>query len=544
MKRTNPLIRHCFALLTLISVLWVVPSASAQSQTMAPQNPDSDITRRQLADFDRFLDSHPELSQQLRNDPSLINNEEFVENHADLQQFLQQHPEIREELSQNPNGFMRQEQRFDRREDRRESRGGDQDRIIHDQLASMDQFFDQHNPAISRQLRQDPSLINNEEFLENNPELQQYLQQHPEIRQEFRENPSAFMRQEERFDRGEDRNINIDRRQLASLDRFLDQHPAISRQLQQQPWLIDDQQFLKNNPDLQQYLQQHPEIRAEIQANPNIFMRQEDRFDRREDRNPPRDEDVARRELANMDQFLDQHPEIAEQLRKNPALVDDKNFVKHHPALQEFLKTHNELREELKENPTAFMAQEQRFDRREDFTRDRDLNRNQLANLDRFLDSHPEVAEQLRKKPELVNNKEFVEDHPALQQFLAQHPQVREEFKENPNAFMRQEQRFDRGERSGMRRDRDVTRAELSSFHEFLEGNSQIAGELSKNPSLAKNEEYLENHPALQQYLKTHPRVHEELNENPQSFLQFAQQFGSPQAMPQTKSSKALPNPK
>src|SRR5579864_1998425 len=117
MKRTNPLIRHCFTLLTLICVLWVVPSASAQSQTVAPQNPD--VTRRQLADFDRFLDSRPELSQQLRKDPSLINNEEFVENHADLQQFLQQHPELREEFRENPSGFMQQEQRFDRREDQR-----------------------------------------------------------------------------------------------------------------------------------------------------------------------------------------------------------------------------------------------------------------------------------------------------------------------------------------------------------------------------------------------------------------------------------------
>src|SRR5579864_9055250 len=159
MKRTNPLIRHCFALLTLISVLWVVPSASAQSQTVAPQNPDSDITRRQLADFDRFLDSHPELSQQLLKDPSLINNEEFVENHPDLRQFLQQHPEIREELSQNPNGFMRQEQRFDRREENRE-------------LANMDRFLDNH-PQLAQQLRNNPSLINNEEFVENHPDLQQ-----------------------------------------------------------------------------------------------------------------------------------------------------------------------------------------------------------------------------------------------------------------------------------------------------------------------------------------------------------------------------------
>jgi len=86
-----------------------------------------------------------------------------------------------------------------------------------------------------------------------------------------------------------------------------------------------------------------------------------------------------------------------------------------------------------------------------------------------------------------------------------------------------------------MRRDSDVTRGELSSFHEFLEGHGTVAGELSKQPSLATNQEYLENHPALRDYLQANPKVHEELTENPQSFVKSAQQFESP--------SKAVPKP-
>jgi phage-related protein len=535
MKRPNPLLRHCLALLTFICVLWVVPSASAQSQSTGQQTGDSDITRRQLAAFDRFLDSHPQLSQQIRKDPSLINNEEFVENHADLQQFLQQHPEISQEFRQNPNAFMRQENRFDRREEFGE-------------LARMDQFFDAH-PEVAEQLRKDPSLINNQQFLQNHPELQQFLQQHPEISQEFRQNPNAFMHQENRFDRREDRggDSDITRRELVNMDQFLDQHPQIAQQLRKNPSLINNEEFVENNPDLQQFLQQHPGVREEVRENPNVFMRQEQRFDRQEDRNRDQrgDSDITRRELANMDQFLDQHPEIAEQLRKNPSLVNNQDFVKHHQALQDFLKTHPGAQEELRENPNAFMAQEQRFDQRENFRADRDVNRTELANLDRFLDSHPEIAEQLRKKPALVNDKSFVAHHPALQEFLAQHPGVREESRENPTAFMRQEQQFDRRQDSGSRRDRDVTRGELTSFNEFLEDHRQIAGELSKNPSLAKNEEYLENHPALQQYLKAHPQVHEELRENPQSFLQSAQQLtASSSATSHQEKSKALPNPK
>jgi hypothetical protein len=258
------------------------------------------------------------------------------------------------------------------------------------------------------------------------------------------------------------------------------------------------------------------------------------------------DSDTTRRQLAEFDRFLDSHPEVAEQLRRDPALVNDRTFVKNHPALQEFLEQHPGVREEVRENPNGFMHQEQRFDRRED-SRDRDLTRGELASMDRFLDSHPEIAEQLRKNPSLVKNREFVENHPALEEYLQQHPQVREEVAENPNGFMRQEQRFDRHE--GMHRDHDTTEAELASFGQFLGSHSAVAEQLSKDPSLAKNEEYRENHPELQQYLSAHPRVQEELTENPQAFVKSAQQFSNtkqpPPAPPAAaKAPMAEPKPK
>jgi len=121
---------------------------------------------------------------------------------------------------------------------------------------------------------------------------------------------------------------------------------------------------------------------------------------------------------------------------------------------------------------------------------------------------------------------------------MTEHPGVREEYKENPNAFMHQEERFDRREDSSTtRRDRDVTNAELSSFNEFMGSHDKIADELSKNPSLANNQEYLENHPALRDYLKTHPEVHEELSENPATFIKSAKQFDprTPKAAGQSK---------
>ena len=319
----------------------------------------------------------------------------------------------------------------------------------------------------------------------------------------------------------QDNDSHMSRQQIVGLDQFLDNHPEIAAQLQKNPSLVNNKDFIQDHPDLQHFLQQHPEVREDLSQNPGAVMHQEQRFDRRGDQG---DRDVTRGELSNMDRFMDSHPEIAEELRKDPSRINNKDFIKDHPELKEFLAQHPELREEFRENPQAFMHQEQRFDRNEDM-RDRDVTRGELSNMDRFMDSHPEIAEQLRKDPSRINNKDFIKDHPELKEFLAQHPELREEFKENPNAFMRQEQRFDRREDSNLGRDRDVNGAELASFHEFLQSHSAISKELSKDPSLVKNQEYLDKHPELQTYLQNHPEVREEANEHPQSFLKSAQNF-------------------
>src|SRR5215472_2089366 len=227
MNRQSP-IRHFLlmpALLMLAITLSLGPAASAQ--TPSPQGNDSDVTRGELGSFDRFMDSHPEIAEQLRKDPSLVKNKEFVENHPALGEYMQQHPEVREEISENPDGFMHQEQRFDRREDQGADRRADD--VTGRELGSFDRFMDSH-PEIAEQLRKDPSLVKNKEFVENHPALGEYMQQHPEVREEISENPNGFMHQEQRFDRREDQGADrraddVTGRELGSFDRFMDSHP-------------------------------------------------------------------------------------------------------------------------------------------------------------------------------------------------------------------------------------------------------------------------------------------------------------------------------
>jgi len=173
-----------------------------------------------------------------------------------------------------------------------------------------------------------------------------------------------------------------------------------------------------------------------------------------QDRDADRQRDTDRQDVARFDQFLDNHREIAEQVRKDPSLLNNKDFLKSHPALQTYLQQNPGVRDQIKQNPSAFMYQEDRYERHEDLTRDRNATRQETARFDRFLDSHREIAEQLRKNPALVNNTQFLKDHPALQTYLQDHPAVRKEISQDPNAFMQAEERYDQRENE-INRDRD-----------------------------------------------------------------------------------------
>src|ERR1700724_3255772 len=160
---------NLFTLTTLAALISVAP---AGAQTITPQTQDSDTSRRQLAEFDRFLDSHPQVGSQVRQDPALVNNPEFVENHSELQQYLEQHPEGREEIKENPNAFMNREQRYERHDADSDRRDYDNDRnrdrdTTRGELASFDRFLDGH-PELAEKLRQDPSLINDHKFVSHN----------------------------------------------------------------------------------------------------------------------------------------------------------------------------------------------------------------------------------------------------------------------------------------------------------------------------------------------------------------------------------------
>jgi len=57
-----------------------------------------DKPHRELKTFESFLNSHPSIAADLSQDPSLIDDQNYLAQHADLEQFLKTHPGLRQEI--------------------------------------------------------------------------------------------------------------------------------------------------------------------------------------------------------------------------------------------------------------------------------------------------------------------------------------------------------------------------------------------------------------------------------------------------------------
>jgi hypothetical protein len=413
---------------------------------------------------------------------------------------------------------------------------GPSDDITRRDLARFDQFLDSHR-EVADQLRRTPSLIDDPQYLQSHPELNTYLQDHPSVKQEISQQPNTFMRLEDSYDR--DRNMR-DRdaggRYAGGQDRDAN---GQDRNAMGQDRDANGQDRNATGQDRDANGQDRNAAGQDRDANgQDRDATGQDRAANGQDRDAAgRDRDANgqdRRDVASFNRFLDEHREVAEQVRKDPSLLDNRTFVQNHPALQTYLQQNPGVREQLSQNPNGFIRQEDAYNRDPNMRdrdtggqaggQDRNNDHRDVASFNRFLDEHREVAEQVRKDPSLLDNRTFVQNHPALQTYLQQNPGVREQLSQNPNGFMRQEDAYNRD--SNMR-DRDPSHDHMADFGGFLHNHSDIRNDLSRNPSVVKNQEYVQNHAELDAYLNTHSDVRTDLMANPQSFVQGARQYES-----------------
>jgi len=131
---------------------------------------------------------------------------------------------------------------------------------------TMDHYLNTH-PEAAKQLHNDPSLINNPQWLAQHPNVQNYLNNHPGMKADAANHPNEFVNHTERHD------VAADHKALTGADELAKDHPKVADELKNNPKLIDDPKYLAQHPGLDKYLAQHPEIRQEAQAHPDAFAK-------------------------------------------------------------------------------------------------------------------------------------------------------------------------------------------------------------------------------------------------------------------------------
>lgn len=145
--------------------------------------------------------------------------------------------------------------------------------------------------------------------------------------------------------------------------------------------------------------------------------------------------------------------------------------------------------------------------------------------IDMYLVNHPEIAEQLHNNPSLINNPQWLSQHPDVKQYMASHPGMQKLAAEHPDFAVRQaEQSAASDERHG-----------LKESDAYLRAHPEEARQLAADPSLIDNKQYLAQHPDLANALATHPEIAQEAEQHPDAFKQAAQASYPKNPTPATK---------
>ena len=90
-----------------LSAMAAILLSGALASTAMAQTP------TEITNFNRYLDNHPAVAQQLAANPSLANNPQFLGNHPGLQNFLNTHPGVSSSLRTTPGQFMYREGHYE-----------------------------------------------------------------------------------------------------------------------------------------------------------------------------------------------------------------------------------------------------------------------------------------------------------------------------------------------------------------------------------------------------------------------------------------------
>jgi hypothetical protein len=123
----------------------------------------------------------------------------------------------------------------------------------HRLLRELDRFLD-HHPLLENDLRRDPKLVDDGDFLVKNPELQGFLEANPGVVPALQVEPRHFLHRALLREAGTCLRFG----EVAQLDAFFATQPAIEREIVDSPGRIRERDFLDRHPALSDFLIQHP----------------------------------------------------------------------------------------------------------------------------------------------------------------------------------------------------------------------------------------------------------------------------------------------
>ena len=341
------------------------------------------------------------MTRELESNPSLVNDPHYVQNEPDLGIYLSHHPDIKAQLQRNPNDLLRAGNVANDA-----NRGGNPSVNAPPNSAGaelMNEYLDQHKD-VDQQLKQNPALIDDANFLGQHQDLRTLLNNHPQIRAQFERDPAYFTRRQWRLEaaatndgaetandnshsvspanvnsaprnaspveaspanRGGGNvapveNMEVRPQDVARLQQFFEDHADIARHLEARPTLVTDYKYLDKHKDLRRFFYEHVQLREAFVENPRYFTR---RGGETEGAALTVNAGVTNRDLVQMEKFFEKHKDIAKQLRKNPVSGMDPSYLAHHKDLRRFFDEHAEIQVEFNHDPRYFMQRENEFQR-------------------------------------------------------------------------------------------------------------------------------------------------------------------------------------
>jgi len=162
-------------------------------------------------------------------------------------------------------------------DDRRAEPRSYEDRQDEPRMSAQDQrSFERYleaNSQTARQLSKDPELIRDREFVRDHESLDEWLDSHANAAEALKVNPHKYLGSDRVRQSSEERTTtSINEQDLRSFETFLDNNPETAQRLYENPELIKDRQFARNNTALNNWIDNHPQAADVIQANPNKFL--------------------------------------------------------------------------------------------------------------------------------------------------------------------------------------------------------------------------------------------------------------------------------